>query len=161
MNLDLWPPNRRGLGMCPGLPGFACFLEHFPTVISERNGIRLCFEYETYFGWIPRQGLSQDIFIFRDGMLCLWAVSMPRVMNEAPFSSSCVPFLLSPCGCLLMVAVCLVGLFEQCALFSMPWYLTVTVRGHRGGRAHVPFLLALHPFPSTPIYFSSQDSRLI
>lgn len=61
--------DRRGLDMCPSLPGFACFSEHFPTVISERNGILLCFEYETYFGCVPRQGLSQDIFIFRDGLL--------------------------------------------------------------------------------------------
>lgn len=49
MSLDLWP-LRRGLGTGPGLPSFACFSEHFPTVISERNGILLCFEYETYFG---------------------------------------------------------------------------------------------------------------
>lgn len=80
--------NRRGLGMCPGLPGFACFSEHFPTVISERNGILLCFEYETYFGWNPRQCLYQDISIFRDNLdilLCLSVSNKPALSYEWSF----------------------------------------------------------------------------
>lgn len=97
--------TRRGLGMCPSLPGFACFSEHFPTVISERNGILLCFEYETYFGWIPRQGLSQDIFIFRDGLLCLCVSHKLALSYEWSSFSLSPPFLPSASRFLFLVSV--------------------------------------------------------
>lgn len=87
MNLNLWLlPGRRGLGTCPGLPSSACRLEHFPTVIRTRNGILLCSEYETYFGLIPRQDLSQDSFPFWRLLDCCEGMCWPGVVNEAlPF----------------------------------------------------------------------------
>lgn len=58
-------PLRRSLGACLGLPSFAYFWKHFPTVISERNGILVCFEYETYLGYTASRCPSQTEFSFR------------------------------------------------------------------------------------------------
>lgn len=63
-------PLHRSLGACLSLPSFAYFWKHFPTVISGWNGIQVCFEYETYLGYIARRCPSQTGFSFRGCMLC-------------------------------------------------------------------------------------------
>lgn len=63
-------PSCKSQDACLSLPSFAYFLKHFPTVISEQNGILVCFEYETYLGYIPSWCPSQTRFSFRGCMLC-------------------------------------------------------------------------------------------
>lgn len=68
----VWPmqPPCKSQDACLSSPSFAYFLKHFPTVISEQNGILVCFEYETYLGYIPSWCPSQTRFSFRGCMLC-------------------------------------------------------------------------------------------
>lgn len=82
-------PSCKGLGACCSLPSFAYFLKHFPTVISERNGILVCFEYETYLGYIPSWCPSQTRFSFRGCMLC----PVVRKQSASALFSSSLPFL--------------------------------------------------------------------
>lgn len=143
--------DRRGLGMCPSLPGFACFSEHFPTVISERNGILLCFEYETYFGCVPRQGLSQDIFIFRGGLLYRCVSSKLALSYEWSSFSCPVRFCLHfvgsfPWWVCLLAWHCLINTRYSFRCIGI-WQL-VTAQGYNK-RVHAPFS------PPPVIYFSS------
>lgn len=74
-------PLHRSLGACLGLPSFAYFWKHFPTVISERNGILVCFEYETYLGYTASRCPSQTGFSFR-GSCCVqsWESSLLQLL---------------------------------------------------------------------------------
>lgn len=74
-------PLHRSLGACLGLPSFAYFWKHFPTVISERNGILVCFEYGTYLGYTASQRPSQTGFSFR-GSCCVqsWESSLLQLL---------------------------------------------------------------------------------
>lgn len=89
-------PLHRSLGACLGLPSFAYFWKHFPTVISERNGILVCFEYETYLGYTASRCPSQTGFSFR-GSCCVqsWESSLLQLLfSFFFFSPSC--FVSSP-----------------------------------------------------------------
>ena len=149
--------------MCPGLPGFACFLSIFPQLSVN--------EMESYSALSMKhisaefQGrVYHKIFLYSETCwIAVRAVSLPKVMNEAPFFFSLplpLCFLPSPCRNHLLVTVCSF-LVVWCNLINI--YATISdvlapdsdkAKTHK--RVHMPFF-------STPtsgyIFPQHQDSR--